>query len=31
MMHKRYNHIYSEVWLYVAVITSLQLINVTSV
>lgn len=27
MMYKRYNNIYSEVWLYVAVITSLKLIN----
>jgi hypothetical protein len=27
MMHKRYNHIYSEVWLHVAVITSLKLIS----
>jgi len=26
-MHKRHNHIYSEVWLYVAVITSLKLIS----
>jgi len=27
MMHKRYNHIYSQVWLCVPVLTSLKLIN----